>query len=95
MKTCVSCYTGTLPAQMCKLISARCDDRMIPLVSINDNSDAKLVSEAEQVDLCFTWSDSPEDTISRADAQLLRCLVTKLNAQPSLKSIIFRLSVKS
>ena len=61
------------PAHLRSLISTfvvRCQDRMIPLVYISEISRFWLVSVAEQVSLCLTWSETSEDTFSHGVAYL-------------------------
>ena len=77
-KMCLMLYANNKgadqPGHPRSLISAfvvRCQDRMIPLVYISKISRFKLVSVAEQVNLCLAWSETPEDTFSHGVAQIL------------------------
>ena len=55
------------------LISAfvvRCLDSIIPLLAIAEISSLHLASVAAQAGLSLTWSETPEDRLSRDEAQL-------------------------
>ena len=63
------------PAHPRSLISAfvvRCRDSVMSLVSISKIiSSLLLASVAEQASLSLTWSETPEDTFSHDEAQIL------------------------
>ena len=62
------------PAHPRSLISAfvvRCLDSVMSLVSVTSISSILLASVAEQASLSLTWSETPEDTFSRDEAQPL------------------------
>ena len=70
------------PAHPRSLINAfvvRCLHSIIPLLAKSEISRLKLASEEEQAGLSLTWSQSPEDRVSRDVAHLLQvnasCLV--------------------
>ena len=62
------------PARPRSLISAfvvRCLDSVMSLVSVTKISSLMLASVAEQASLNLTWSETPEDTFSHDEAQML------------------------
>ena len=59
----------------CSLITAfvvRCLDRIIRLVSISEISSLYLAFVAAQAGLSLPWSQTPEDRLSRDEAQLAK-----------------------
>ena len=59
------------PAHLRSLISTfvvRCRDSVMSLVSVTKISSLMLASVAEQASLSLTWSETPEDTVSRDEA---------------------------
>ena len=61
-------------AHLRSLISAfvvRCLDSVMSLVSVTKISSLKLASVAGQASLSLTWSETPEDTFSHDEAQML------------------------
>ena len=62
------------PAHPRSLISAiiiRCLDSIISLVSMPEISSLYIVSVAAQAGLSLPWSQTPEDSFSRDEAQLM------------------------
>ena len=60
------------PAHPRSLISAfivRCLDSVMSLVSVTKISSLMLASVAKQASLSLTWSETPEDTFCRVEAQ--------------------------
>ena len=65
------------PAHPRSLISAfvvRCLDSVMSLVSVIKISSLMLASVDEQASVSMTWSETPEDTFSRDEAQIYSCL---------------------
>ena len=61
------------PAHSRSLISAfvvHCLDSAMSLVSVTKNSSPLLASVDEQASLSLTWSETPEDTFSKDEAQI-------------------------
>ena len=78
MRKRVLCHMRTTKAQISlrirSLISAfvvRCLDSVMSLVSVTKISSLMLASVAEQASLSLTWSETPEDTFSHDEAQLI------------------------
>ena len=70
------CHTRTTKAQISlrSLISVfvvRCRDSVMSLVSMTKISSLMLASVAEQASLSLTWTETPEDTFSHDEAQIL------------------------
>ena len=62
------------PAHLRSLISTfvvRCLDSVMSLYSISEISGLMLAPVAEQVSLSLTWSETPEDTFSHDEAQMI------------------------
>ena len=62
------------PAHSRSLISAfvvRCLDGVMSLVSVTKISSLLLASVAEKASLSLTWSETPEDTFSHDEPQLI------------------------
>ena len=57
-------------AQSISALVVRCLDSVMSLVSVIKISSIMPVSVAEQASLSLTWSETPEDTFSRDEAQL-------------------------
>ena len=69
------------PAHPRSLISAfvvRCLDSIISLDSTAEISRLKLVPVAVQASLCLAWSETPEDTFCRVEAQIDFITYTRL-----------------
>ena len=68
------------PAHLLSLISAvvvHCLDSVMSLVSVTKISSLMLASVAEQASLNLTWSETPEDTFSHDEAQMIMCRTLK------------------
>ena len=77
------------PAHPYSLISAfvvRCLDSVMSLVSVTKISSLMLASVAEQASLSLAWSETPEDTFSRDEAQIQ----IRLSMQNTLKCFYLR-----
>ena len=81
-KTCLMSYAHNKDADQAvhprSLISAfvvRCLDSVMPLVSVTKLSSLVLASVAEQASLSLTWSETPEDTFSHDEAQIMQIKV--------------------
>ena len=62
------------PANPRSLISAfvvRCLDNVMSLVSVTKISSLMVASVAEQASLSLIWSETPEDTFSHDEAQII------------------------
>ena len=77
-KTCRMSYANNKgadqPAHPRILISAfvvRCLDSVMSLITVTKISCLRLTSVAEQGGLSLTWSETPEDTFSHDEAQIL------------------------
>ena len=57
-----------------------CLGSIIPLVSICEIPSLQLISVAEQVSLSLTWSQTPEDSFSRDEAQMFSPVLSPFNA---------------
>ena len=80
-KTCLMSYANNKgadqPAHPRSLISAfvvRCLDNVMSLVSVSKISNLMLASVDEQASLSLTWSETPEDTFSHDEAQMLKLM---------------------
>ena len=74
MRKRVLCHMRTTKAHARSLISAfvvRCLDSVMSLVSAIKISNLMLASVAEQASLSLTWSETPEDTFSHDEAQIV------------------------
>ena len=77
-KMCLMSYANNKgadqPAHPHSLISVfvvRCLDSVMSLVSVTKISSLMLASVAEQASLSLTWLETPEDTFSHDEAQML------------------------
>ena len=59
------------PRSLISVFVVRCLDSVMSLVSVTKISSLMLASVAEQTNLSLTWSETPEDTFSYDEAQML------------------------
>ena len=72
MRKRVLCHMRTTKVQISVFV-VRCLDSVMALVSVTNISSLIPASVAELTSLSLTWSETPEDTFSHDEAQMLRC----------------------
>ena len=97
MRKRVLCHMRTTKAQITcasaqsdQRLFVRCLDSVMSLVSVTKISNFMLASVAEQAGLSLTWSETPEDTFSHDEAQLMKMNRTvTYNIQQNLQNDIY------